>query len=155
MNLLDALSIALYAQIPVVIGGVLHMWAVTHDQLPGWKIPINRRLFGANKTWRGLLLMPAFTALGALCLLPMESYLGERAPFGPVLPLVGAWVGLAYVLTELPNSWLKRCLGAAPGALPSRHTGSCCSISSIRASASPWPTACIRDSIGRCACCSP
>lgn len=123
MGLFDALSIALYAQIPVVIGGVLHMWSVTHDQLPAWKIPINQRLFGANKTWRGLLLMPAFTALGALCLLPMELYLGERAPFGPALPLVGAWIGLAYVLAELPNSWLKRRLGAAPGALPSRHTG--------------------------------
>ena len=58
MSLIDLLFSAWYLQIPVVIGGVLHMLVVTHNWLPTLKKPIQQRLFGANKTWRGMLLVP-------------------------------------------------------------------------------------------------
>jgi hypothetical protein len=123
--MLEALLIALYVQIPVVIGGVLHMWVVTHDYWPALRVPLNQRLFGANKTWRGVLAVPLLTTLGALCLLPLERQLGERAVFGSALLLAGAWAGLGYVLAELPNSWIKRRLGIAPGNLPRRGAAWC------------------------------
>ncbi|MES2818133.1 MAG: CDP-archaeol synthase [Pseudomonadota bacterium] len=116
----DALLIALYLQVPVVIGGVLHMLAVTRNVLPALRLPIHAGLFGANKTWRGVLLVPLLTAFGALCLWPSERLLGEQAVFSQPLWLVGVVAGLAYVLAELPNSWIKRRLGIAPGVAPSR-----------------------------------
>ncbi len=118
---MDALFTALYLQIPVVIGGVLHMLAVTQDWLPALRRPINSRLFGANKTWRGLVLVPLLTTLGALCLWPVEWLLGDNRIFGHHLLLAGFVAGWGYVLAELPNSFLKRRLGIAPGAAPDRH----------------------------------
>jgi len=116
----DALLIAFYLQIPVVIGGVLHMLAVTRNALPALRVPIHADLFGSNKTWRGVLLVPLLTAFGAICLWPTELHLGENAIFGPQPWLAGLIAGLGYVLAELPNSFLKRRLGIAPGVTPSR-----------------------------------
>ncbi|MET1076641.1 MAG: hypothetical protein ABWY06_01335 [Pseudomonas sp.] len=116
----EALLIALYLQVPVVIGGVLHMLAVTRDALPTLRVPLHAGLFGANKTWRGVLLVPLLTAFGALCLWPSEQLLGARAVFTQPLWLAGLVAGFAYVLAELPNSWIKRRLGIAPGVAPSR-----------------------------------
>jgi len=118
----DALLMAWYLQVPVVIGGVLHMLAVTRDYLPALRLPIHAGLFGANKTWRGVLLVPLLTAFGALCLWPAEQWLGPQALLGQPLWLAGLIAGLGYVLAELPNSWLKRRLGIAPGHTPSRWT---------------------------------
>lgn len=115
----SALLIALYLQVPVVIGGVLHMLAVTRNLLPALRVPIHAGLFGTNKTWRGMLLMPVLTAFGALLLWPSEQWLGEQAVFSQSLWWGGLIAGLAYVLAELPNSWIKRRLGIAPGTTPS------------------------------------
>lgn len=121
-TLLDHLLIALYVQVPVVIGGVLHMVVVTRDYFPSLARPVNARLFGANKTWRGFVAVPLATALGALCLLPFEIALGDRAPFGAAwLVPAGLAGGLGYVLAELPNSWFKRRLGIAPGETPANR----------------------------------
>ncbi|CBL43825.1 conserved hypothetical protein [gamma proteobacterium HdN1] len=114
---------ALYIQIPVVIGGVLHMLAVTKDWLPALKVPIHERLFGANKTWRGMVLVPLFTALGAICIWPLEWLLGPHAVFGTSLLLAGVVAGFGYVLAELPNSWFKRRAGIPPGVVPTRAPG--------------------------------
>ena len=121
MSLIDLLFSAWYLQIPVVIGGVLHMFAVTYNWLPALKKPIQQRLFGANKTWRGMLLVPLFTALGAACLWPAEQALGESALFADQLLLAGLVAGIGYVLAELPNSWIKRRLGIGAGELPTRY----------------------------------
>jgi len=118
---MEILLIALYLQIPVVIGGVLHMLAVTQDWTPALRRPLNTRLFGANKTWRGLLLVPLLTTVGAMCLWPLEWLLGDHRIYGEHLLLAGFVAGWGYVLAELPNSFLKRRLGIAPGAAPARH----------------------------------
>jgi CDP-diacylglycerol--serine O-phosphatidyltransferase len=113
--------LAYYLQVPVVVGGVLHMVAVSRGWLPALAVPVQRRLFGANKTWRGFVLVPLFTAAGALLLLPVERAWGAEAPIGVALLLpAGLLAGLGYVLGELPNSFLKRRLGIAPGATPAR-----------------------------------
>jgi hypothetical protein len=80
-----------------------------------------RRLFGDNKTIRGLLVMvPA----GAMAL-PLTALVFERAlpsPSGlwpltfPGYAALGAWCALGFMLGELPNSFLKRQLDIAPGA---------------------------------------
>lgn len=110
-----------YLQVPVVFGGVLHMLVVSRGWLPSLVVPVHRQLFGANKTWRGFVVVPLLTALGALLLLPGELLLGENAPIGIawLLP-AGFLAGLGYMLGELPNSFFKRRLGIAPGATPER-----------------------------------
>lgn len=112
---------AWYLQIPIVIGGILHMMAVSRDWLSALKKPINEKWFGANKTWRGIVLMPLLTMAGAACLIIPESWLGDRAVFGHDLLTGGLAAGIGYILAELPNSFLKRQLGIAPGETPARN----------------------------------
>ena len=123
-TLLDALLVALYLQIPIVFGGVWHMVAVKKHWLAALCVPIAEPLFGRNKTWRGLLLVPLLTAVGALLLWPLEwlqqSLLGHSVLETHSLVLVGIAGGLGYVLAELPNSWVKRRLGIGPGETPRR-----------------------------------
>ena len=121
--MMSALLIAWYLQIPVIIGGVLHMMIVTHNILPQLTTPIHLRLFGANKTWRGMIAVPLLTAFGALCLWPVELLLGEHAVFpqGFALIVAGFIAGIGYVLAELPNSFMKRRLGIAAGATPNKN----------------------------------
>lgn len=120
---MNELLLALYLQVPVVIGGVLHMVVVSRKLWPRLAQPVHAPLFGANKTWRGFVVVPLATLAGTLPLLPAEQLLGENAAFGSPgeLLLAGLLAGFAYVLAELPNSWWKRRLGIAPGATPERH----------------------------------
>lgn len=120
----DPLLAALYLQIAIVFGGVWHMVAVKNDWLAGLRTPIAERWFGANKTWRGLLLVPALTAVGSALLYPLEILwptLGWQSPLATSnLLLAGFCGGAGYVIAELPNSWFKRRLGIAPGHTPDR-----------------------------------
>jgi CDP-diacylglycerol--serine O-phosphatidyltransferase len=105
--------------VPLILGGILHMVVVRMDLLPSLKRPIHRGWFGENKTWRGVLAMPLLTIAGAYLALWIE-------PSGPLaigfaehsVVLLGLALGLAYILSELPNSFVKRRMGIAPGRLP-------------------------------------
>jgi len=114
--------LALYLQIPVVIGGVWHMVVVSKDQLSFLKKPINQTLFGDNKTWRGMVVVPLLTAIGGLCLWPVEYVLEALTGQGLLamyeLWFVGLVAGIGYVLAELPNSFYKRRIGILPGEVP-------------------------------------
>ncbi|MDF7759293.1 hypothetical protein PU683_07080 [Kosakonia cowanii] len=100
--------------LPVFIAGCVHMVVVTCNMLPWLAVPLNARLFGSNKTWRGGVVVPLISTLVApLCLADEVDN-----PW-----LLGAATGLGYMLGELPNSALKRGLGIAPGTLPVRRKG--------------------------------
>ena len=79
-----------------------------------------RRLFGDNKTWRGLTLNVVFCALGTLAqswllsrnYLPARLSLLDYETYGL---LAGGLLGLGVTLGELPNSFLKRQMEIAPG----------------------------------------
>jgi CDP-diglyceride synthetase len=79
-----------------------------------------KRLLGANKTWKGLIGMIVFTAICAIALniFPDESSAfrsGRSLNDIPYEALYGASLGLAYILAELPNSFIKRRLDIPPG----------------------------------------
>ena len=113
----DSLTRALILSVPLVIAGGLHMAVVTLDLLPSLKIPIHESWFGRNKTWRGLIVMPAAAALGTVL-----AAAGWPEQFGGWNAIVlGVLLGLAYALAELPNSFVKRRLGIEPGKRPPRH----------------------------------
>ena len=100
--------------LPAILGGVLNMVFVKLPVLRSWQIPMDggktlkdgRRLFGDNKTWKGFFGMILTTSLSAL--------LFWRGAFR-FSYLYGAWLGFAYVLFELPNSFIKRRLGFQAG----------------------------------------
>lgn len=76
-----------------------------------------RPLFGASKTWRGVVAVALGTAAGYAILSLTGLLPGGVAPsFGTgQFALIGALVGGAGMLAELPNSFVKRQLGIAPG----------------------------------------
>ena len=83
-----------------------------------------RRLLGDHKTVRGFMaIVPAtglaFAVLGASAeLLPSWLASGVWALSSFELGCVGIWAGFWFMAGELPNSFLKRRWGVAPGALP-------------------------------------
>lgn len=112
----DLIRILILA-LPLVVGGILHMIAVKKDILSYCRKPIHHRWFGANKTWRGFLIMPIATLPGVWLAQKLESLLDLSTPL--LTPhstfFLALVLGLAYCLAELPNSFLKRRLGIKEG----------------------------------------
>ncbi len=83
-----------------------------------------KRIFGDNKTWRGFVVMVPAVGFAFLFLGLLRGYVPSeyRSGLWPISPwqyvLAGCWVGFAFMLSELPNSFLKRQLGVQPGQLP-------------------------------------
>jgi CDP-archaeol synthase len=106
-----------WAFLPVLGGAIAHAPVLRFDLMPALKRPLSARLFGANKTVRGAIVMSSGTAGATLALHRVPAY-RERLPAelraaGP-LPH-GVLLGAAVVVGELPNSALKRRIGIAPG----------------------------------------
>lgn len=127
------LSHYLFLLLPLIIGGVANMIWVKSSVFNGLKTPMDaglclsdgKRLWGDNKTWKGFIGMIVLTALAmsgvqamvialdgahALSMIPFRSW---SFPFSGLL-FGGLW-GLAYVLSELPNSYIKRRIDIDPG----------------------------------------
>jgi CDP-2,3-bis-(O-geranylgeranyl)-sn-glycerol synthase len=119
--------IALFLLATFVLAGCAQVTWLASRRSRRFAIPLDggatfrgRRVFGANKTLRGLVVMvPATAATFAL----VAHVAGRGRPEAAglrALPiwqyaLLGAWVGLGFMLGELPNSFVKRQLDIAPG----------------------------------------
>jgi hypothetical protein len=117
-----------YLFIPLLVGLALHGICIKYDILAFLCRPIDRgrsfhgrRIFGDNKTWRGVVVVSLGTAIGfgLLSLFPhrIASIRGielfDYAFFKSVA--LGLAVGVAAMLSELPNSFIKRRFEIAPG----------------------------------------
>jgi CDP-archaeol synthase len=120
----------LWLALPLVLAGTVQI-VVIHR---GWLAPLahlpldagltlrGRRLLGRNKTVRGAMTMIVATIAGVA----VQAILFHHTSWARRLSLVdldrvsplawGAILGGGYVAGELPNSFLKRQLGIAPGA---------------------------------------
>ena len=99
---------ALYLIAPVVAAGVVHSFVIKRNAFAALAVPLDggrkfqgEPLFGENKTWRGLAVMVGVSTLVAVAI--------------GLSPALGACLGAAYSLAELPNSFVKRRLGIPPG----------------------------------------
>src|SRR5438067_2326357 len=103
--------------LPVLGAPVVHAPVLRWNLLPGLARPINRRLFGANKTWRGALFMTTGPVAAAVALHRLPGYRRLLPPEVAAADprAVGMLLGLAVWTGELPNSFVKRRLGIAPG----------------------------------------
>lgn len=116
---------------PVILAGILNMFFVKTSLYQRLRTPIDcgrtgkdgKRLLGDNKTWAGFFWMIVSAMIsqviwGAVCENWLQGwnyiYDYQTNAFLPNL-LFGALFGLAYVLFELPNSFLKRRLDIPAG----------------------------------------
>jgi CDP-2,3-bis-(O-geranylgeranyl)-sn-glycerol synthase len=118
---------AIYLLLPLAFGGLVHGLSMKYGLAVGLAVPIDggrtwrgKRLLGDNKTWRGVVVMALGTALGFAIQTALHGLAAVR-PYEtldyttPATWLVGAAIGAAGMLAELPNSFLKRRLGIGPG----------------------------------------
>jgi hypothetical protein len=116
-----------YVVSPLLLGLIFHGLCIKFGWLTQLSRPIDqgltvrgKRLFGENKTYRGLAVVAIGTAIGfalqfALHQLGVAHEL-EILDYGrPAVVALGFSIGVAAMLSELPNSLLKRQLDIAPG----------------------------------------
>jgi hypothetical protein len=118
---------ALYLFAPLLVAAALSGIVLRFDLLPCLRRPIDggamllgERLFGDGKTWRGA----AMAVVGSIAGVALQQAARARVPswvavvdYGAVAPVgLGAAMGAGATLGELPNSFVKRRLGIAPGA---------------------------------------
>jgi len=124
----DPFSNALFLVVALSLAGLVHSaWLHSpHSHrfaspIDGGKTYRGQPVFGKNKTWRGLMVMPLagaffFAALAALRD-SLPSWYADGLWHLPVSTY--AWLGLisglSFMLAELPNSFLKRRLSIPPG----------------------------------------
>ena len=123
--------------VPVIVAAVLNMVWVTLPWAQRLRRPIDagatlrdgRRVFGDNKTWKGLLGMVVLGAVAGLVwgqvirgtgVEPYNLFYARHDNTPAFSAFTGALQGLVYAVFELPNSFLKRRVGISPG---TRHGG--------------------------------
>jgi hypothetical protein len=125
-DLLFAMAQALWLFAPLLFAAAVAAVVIRADLLRWARRPIDgglefggKRLFGDHKTWRGVLVAVLCCAAFAAA---QEHLVGDAAgALGTVdwanVPSVpfGAAMGLGAMLGELPNSFVKRRVGIAPG----------------------------------------
>jgi hypothetical protein len=117
-----------YLFLPLLAGLSLHGFCIKYDILAFLCRPIDRgrsfrgkRIFGDNKTYRGILVVGMGTAIG----FGLQSLLSHRIASIRSIELfdysffksvsLGLAVGVAAMVSELPNSFIKRRFEIAPG----------------------------------------
>ncbi|HEX7375401.1 MAG TPA: CDP-archaeol synthase [Steroidobacteraceae bacterium] len=120
---------------PIVLSGLLHLLVLTRDLWPALRrAPIDfgatlrgKRVFGANKTWRGALVVIGGSATFSTLFAQFNDatlHWPVPVPYAELHPTAwGALLGLGYILGELPNSFIKRQLEIAPGAMAHGRRG--------------------------------
>lgn len=98
--------------VPGIVANVTHMIIVKKDLFPFLAIPLSEKWLGKNKTLRGFLYLPL--AMGIVCL--TDSMIAGPFSASHFSDLyIGMGLGLAYMLSELPNSFVKRRVGILSG----------------------------------------
>lgn len=95
------------------------LWKRLRRPIDGGRCWRGVRLFGDNKTWRGVVVAISGCAVGV----GVQIAIGDRAGGvalidyrAPAALALGLAMGFGTALGELPNSFVKRRLGIAPGA---------------------------------------
>jgi hypothetical protein len=118
----------LWLALPVVVAAIVHIVVIRLDWMAGLKKPLDggrtykeKRLFGDNKTWRGLIVYTLVSMVATIpqtvWRLPDVEYPGLSGYYGSWQGglLIGFLLGLGFALGELPNSFWKRQRGIGAG----------------------------------------
>ncbi len=139
----DPVRCALFLTLSFTLAGIAQTWWFKSPRSARFAIPLDRGhtfrgrpIFGANKTWKGFVVMvpataAAFLAVGTLArALPAGKGLWPLSPAG--YALLGTLAATGFMAGELPNSFIKRQLGIAPGGAPSHRGARCLSFAADR-----------------------
>ena len=131
--MLDPFANALFLIFVMSIAGVAHACWLRSPLSQRFASPIDfgvtfwrHPLFGKNKTWRGLMVMPPACAavfyVAAITRHHLPAWLSRGMwDLSPAnYAQLGLVCGLAFMLAELPNSFFKRQIDVAPGMAPRR-----------------------------------
>jgi hypothetical protein len=131
LNLSPAFGGAVFIVVAMSLAGFAHVfWLKSRASkyfshaLDGGMTVRGRRLFGANKMLRGLMMMPLASALTFAVFGALRNQLPDWLAAGTwelgtgEYARLGTACGLAFMLAELPNSFLKRQLDVRPGEPP-------------------------------------
>jgi hypothetical protein len=88
------------------------MVVVKKNWLSATSIPLSVKAFGKNKTLRGFLVLPFLS--GSLVAIFSQLF-GPFSETHSTDILIGIGLGVVYLLSELPNSFVKRKLGIGNG----------------------------------------
>lgn len=120
-----AFAQAAYLFAPLLVASTLSavvlrfdLWRPLRRPIDGGRTWRGRRVFGDNKTWRGVVV----AVVGCIAAIAVQAVVGERVGrlalvdyrAIPSIPFAIA-MGLGAMLGELPNSFTKRQLAIAPG----------------------------------------
>jgi hypothetical protein len=132
----DPLRAAVFLITAFVLAGLVHSAWLRSRRSQRWNMPLDgghtlrgRRIFGANKTVRGFLVMVPATAITFAALGTLAQLASNSAPTGlwtltpAQFAALGAWAATGFMLGELPNSFVKRQLDIAPGEAPHSSAG--------------------------------
>ena len=129
----DPLAITLLIVAAFIVSGIFHVLWLRHPASLPLKMPLDggrtfhgKRIFGDNKTVRGLVVLIPATGLSFLGIALLRQHLPGWFSLGiwDVPPLTyalsGLLAGLGFMAGELPNSFIKRQCGIPPGSSPRR-----------------------------------
>ncbi|MBN1849300.1 MAG: CDP-archaeol synthase [Deltaproteobacteria bacterium] len=125
--MLEATCQLLYLGSPLFLAAPVQGLTMKYDWLTFLKKPMDmgfsirgKRVFGDHKTWRGATIQIIFCLVGALLQMDLQNA-GFIPSWVPLLDyhkhalVNGLLLGIGSTLGELPNSFLKRQIGIAPG----------------------------------------
>ena len=112
---------------PLLLVAIAHGFCIKYDWLSGLKKPLDlglrfrgERIFGDQKTWRGLVISVVFCTVGTM----IQAWLQGKGYLPSWILLLdyrkhrytaGILLGLGMTAGELPNSFIKRQLDIPPG----------------------------------------
>ena len=128
---IDPLATAIFIVVAFIVSGTVHVLWLRHPVSLPLKVPLDgghtfcgHRIFGDNKTVRGLVVIIPMTGLSFLSIALLRPYLPAWFSNGiwPLPPLTytvaGILAGFGFMAGELPNSFIKRQCGIPPGGKP-------------------------------------
>ncbi|HVE84003.1 MAG TPA: CDP-archaeol synthase [Myxococcales bacterium] len=127
---------AFFLLLSFALAGVAQTWWFKSPHSERFAIPLDggrtfrgRPIFGANKTWKGFVVMVPATALAFLIVGTLARSLPVGRGLWPLSPAGYAWLGavasIGFMAGELPNSFVKRQLQIAPGGAPLSRGARC------------------------------
>jgi len=119
---MNSVTIA-YLFLPFILTGIFFLWVTKHNLFRSLAKPVHERWFGTNKTWRGFIVAPIAAGTFVSLITFVEPFVALTFRFSEYNAFFLGWMlGLAYMLGELPNSYMKRRLGIPPGKQASKRT---------------------------------
>jgi len=129
----DPVAISLLILIAFVLSGTMHVLWLRHPLSQPLNIPLDanltfrgKRIFGDNKTVRGVLVIVPATGISFLLISMLQQYLPSWFSNGiwnathVTYAFAGILAGLGFILGELPNSFIKRQCNIPSGDVPRR-----------------------------------